>query len=92
MTNGGPGEARTPNPCVRSAVLYPVELRVRSYETYPMLTFARTGIPVTLFYSQIRLSRSAQFLYRISPKLLYLDHCAFYCACSGATIDSESTT
>src|ERR1700730_3346743 len=33
---GGPGESRTPNPCVRSAVLYPVELRVRWFQTqYP---------------------------------------------------------
>ena len=29
--NGAPGEIRTPDHCVRSAVLYPTELRARAH-------------------------------------------------------------
>ena len=59
---------------------------------YPMLTSARTSIPAIRFCSGSGIPAPAQFLYRISPKLLYLGQCAFYCAPGRATMDSESTT
>src|SRR5271154_4434710 len=35
LVNGDPGGSRTPNPQIRSLMLYPVELRGRSFQTLP---------------------------------------------------------
>jgi hypothetical protein len=46
--NGAPGEIRTPDPLVRSQVLYPTELRARSQKCSDFLDHLRREITDTL--------------------------------------------